>query len=253
MTKSVPGRATVTGSILQRPTLPARLLGIIRSPRGTFEHVVEHPRAAGALVVPTLAAAAAGAALFQTEVGRLALVDQWERTAVAFGQSIDDSAYARLQELSQSGPLYAIAAAVVNGPLLTFAVTVLIWSMWTLSNHAAESRPTWRQVLAVTAHAGIILNLRQVVAAPITYVRETTASATAMSLWSSLLDDTSTMARLLSMLDAFILWWTVVLAVGVSVLYRRPAPRLVTAFVGAYVGLAVLMALVMAALGGIEG
>ena len=41
------------------------------------------------------AAAIAGALVMFTDIGQQALVDQWERTAVAFGRPVDDAAYAR--------------------------------------------------------------------------------------------------------------------------------------------------------------
>ena len=43
------------------------------------------------LLVTTLVSAGAGAALMETAVGRQALVDQWERTATAFGRQVDDA------------------------------------------------------------------------------------------------------------------------------------------------------------------
>ena len=47
-----------------------------------------------------------------------------------------------------------------------------------------------------------------------------------------------------------VVWWIVVLAVGVSVLYQRSTRSLALAFTGAYVALALLAALAMAVSGG---
>ena len=46
------------------------------------------------------------------------------------------------------------------------------------------------------------------------------------------------------------LWWIVILAVGVAVVYRERARNVALALLGAYVGIAVLLAGTMAVLGG---
>ena len=52
------------------------------SPRATFEAVARSPRWVGILALTFLVAAAAMAIVLSTEVGQLALLDQWERTAL---------------------------------------------------------------------------------------------------------------------------------------------------------------------------
>ena len=64
------------------------------------------------------------------------------------------------------------------------------------------------------------------------------------------LEDAHPVARLLAMLDLFVLWWLVVLAVGVSVVYGAQARRTAVAFVGVYLAFALVMAAAMAVLGG---
>jgi hypothetical protein len=201
------------------------------------------------LTVTTIAAALAGALLMQTEVGRQALVDQWERTAVAFGQPLDDERYAGLERLSESGSVYAVATALLSGPVLTVAVALLVFVVF---NRRTADRRSFRQVLAVTAHAGVVLALRQVIAAPLGYVRETTASVTSLGVWFPMLDEVSPLARFVGLLDIFVLWWAVVLAIGVALLFGQRARRLAIRFIGAYVGLALALAAVMALIGTAE-
>jgi hypothetical protein len=188
----------------------------------------------------------AGGLLFQTEVGRLALVDQWERTAIAFGQPVDDARYEDLRALSERGVLYSAAASLLTGPVLIVGVASLLFVVL-----RSRVQPTsFRQMLAVVTHASVILTLRQVIAAPIAYARETTASPTALGVWFPMFDESSPMARFLGALDLFMIWWVVVLAIGVSVLYRRSARPLALTFVGAYVGIALVVAVATALLGG---
>ena len=58
------------------------------------------------------------------------------------------------------------------------------------------------------------------------------------------------MARLFDLLDLMVVWWVVVLAIGLSVLFRRRAGATMMALTATYVVLAVLLAIVMAVTGG---
>jgi hypothetical protein len=237
--------AAAEGSIPPQ-SLTARILGVVRRPSATFAGLLVHPRALGVLTVATVVAALAGALLMQTEVGRQALVDQWERTAMAFGRPVDDAQYARLQEMSAAAPEYAVMGAVVAGPVVALGVAGLLFLVF---NRGSGRRRSFRQVLAITAHAGVILALRQLVAAPLGYMRETTASATALGVWFPMFDEASPVARFLGLVDVFIVWWAIVLAIGVAVLFGRNARALAIRFVGVYAGLALLLAAVMAVVG----
>jgi hypothetical protein len=180
-------------------------------------------------------------------------VDQWERTATAFGQTVDDASYARMEEQANNGAaglLYAAGTALAYGPLLVFAVSGVLFAVLRGRSGADRAGPRYVQLLAVVAYAGVILALRQVVAAPINYVRESISSPTTLVQFFGMVDETSSIARFLGVIDLFVVWWIVVLAIGVSVLYRRPTRSLALAFTGAYVVLALLTALVMAVSGG---
>jgi hypothetical protein len=92
--------------------------------------------------------------------------------------------------------------------------------------------------------------LRQVVATPVIYARETLASPVTMSLFFAVLDEASPLARFFAVMDLFVIWWVVVLAIGMSVVYGRSARRLAAVFAGVYVLLGALLAIVMALTGG---
>ena len=170
-----------------------------------------------------------------------------ERTALAFGQRDDDARYVELLDASQHGVAYAAVSALASGPALVFSITLLVYGIFT---GVQRGNARFVQVLAVVAHAGVILALRQVVAAPLNYVRETLASPTTLSLLFTGLDEASPLARFFGILDLFVLWWAAVLALGVAALYQRRARPLILSFIGAYVGLAALLALAMALSGG---
>ena len=148
------------------------MTGVVFRPRSTFAAVVMRPRAAGLLIVLTAASFAASGGLLATNVGQVALVDQWERTALAFGRPVDDARYAEMQNLSRYGVPYAAAMAAVRIPVAATAIAGVLYGAFA----ARGRRATFSQALAVAAHAGVILALRDVVAAPLNYVRESLAS-----------------------------------------------------------------------------
>ena len=218
----------------------------MRRPRSTFERVLAAPRWLDVLIVSTIVAATARALVMQTSVGQLALVDQWERTALAFGRVVDDAGYSALQAWSSRAALYEVGMAVVNGPVATI---VLATGIFVIAG-GARARASLTQVLSVVAHASVILALRQVVGAATTYFRETTASATTLGSWFPGFDEASPVARFLGAIDLFIVWWAIVLAVGIATAYGFRVRRGLAFVLGTYVVGAIVMTVVTVALGG---
>src|SRR5215208_1881773 len=227
-------------------SLLARITGVVFRPRSTFAAVVMRPRAVGLLIILTAVSCAVTGGFLATDVGQVALVDQWERTALAFGPPVDDARYAEMQNLSRYGVPYAAAIAAVRIPVGATAIASLLYGIFA----ARGRRATFNQALAVTAHAGVILALRDVVAAPLNYVRESLASPATLNQLVGIFDETSPLARFFALIDVFMLWWIVVLSIGVAVLYKTRIRLAVATCIGVYIGIAVLLAGTMAVLGG---
>ena len=224
----------------------SRIAGIIGRPRTTFEAAIARPRWAGLLIALFAVSIVVSGAFFATPVGRQALVDQWERTALAFGQPVDDARYAEFQAMSRQGPAYAAATALVTGPVATLALSAVLYGVFGIRR---RPRVSFQQVLTVAVHASVILTLRHVVAAPINYGRESSASPVTATLFFSMLDEGSAAARFFGLIDIFVLWWLIVLAIGASVLFGGRTRTYAAKFIAVYVGLALLLAGVMAWLG----
>lgn len=228
-------------------SLSARITGVIRAPRSTLAAVAATPRWADVLLLTTLVSFLASAILLSTETGRLALVDQWERTALAFGGTVDDAQYAQLQDLSSQGIAYAAVTALTSGPVLVFALAALLLGA---SRTVVRSTASFSQILAIVSHAGVILALRQVIAAPLSYANETLASPTTLVRFAGVIDESSPVARFLGAIDLFVVWWIIVLAAGMAAIAGRRVRPVALALTGTYVALAVLLAIVMALSGG---
>jgi hypothetical protein len=214
-------------------TVAGAVRGVILRPRNTFEALRHAPQWAAVLVLTTTVSAISWAILYSTETGRIALVDQWERAAFAVGRAVDDTGYERLRRISANGVQYSLGRALVLGPVVTFAVAgVVLLAARRLSPVGA--RPTFEHGLAVTAHAGVILALRDAVGAPLAYVRETTASASTLGIWLPLLDEASIAARFAGSLDVFVLWWAALVGIGTAVLCGRSTRRSAAAAMGTF-------------------
>jgi hypothetical protein len=244
VTTSVSGEAAAGArSPSNSLSLSARLTGVVRRPGSTFSAIVANPTWAGVLATTTVVTAFVGAMAASTDVGRTAIVDQWERSWYAFGHEVSAAEYDRLLEFSAYAPVYSAAIAVLAGPVLAGAVAIL--SRLLLSGRRV--RPTMAQALAVSAHAGVILAVRQVFNAPAGYIRETAANGLPLSVWVPGADAGSVLGRFLGVVDVFVLWWVVVLAIGLSVLYRRRATSMALGLIGVYIAGTGLLALAMGA------
>jgi hypothetical protein len=227
-------------------SLWARIAGVIRRPRSTFAAVISRPAWAGVLAVTFAVSLISSAAFLMTDVGKQALVDQWERTSIAFGRPVDDARYAELQDLSRYSAGYGAVTTVATRPLATLALAALVYAIFAARGAAA----TFAQAVAVVAHAGIILAVRDLVALPFNYVRESIASPVTLVRLFSMLDEASPVARFFALIDVFVLWWVVVLALGIAMLYGIRVRTATLTLIGAYVAIALLLAGTMAILGG---
>ena len=235
----------------------ARVIATLHSPRTTFQALALAPRVFGVVTLSFLVTTGCAAIVLETDVGQLALLDQWERTASTLGRTVDDVQYRAMENASRYGAAYAALMATVTGPVLTVGLSGLLFAVFRTARVATRFeqqglavRPTfanrpdtvsYRHVLAIVGHAGVVLVLRQVISAPFTYMRETLAGPITMRVFFTMLDEALFAARFLSTIDLFVLWWIVLLAVGMSVLYARPAWQLACVFVSVYVTLSAIV------------
>jgi hypothetical protein len=227
-----------------RRGVTGRLVGVIVSPRNTFATVAADPRWLGMLVVVTLITTLSWAALLMTESGQQAALDQQESTLESFGVTITDEEYAEMQAAMPTTAYRRVAMIAGGVPLLTLAVAGILFAVFKSS---AGARPSFRQVLAIVAASGAIVALKQLLGAPINYARESLSSPTNLTVFLPSLDEGTFFARALGLIDLFYVWWLIVLAIGLGILYKRPtgfvAVRLVAVYAVAALSVASLMGL----------
>lgn len=227
--------------------LGRRMVGIIRAPRTTFERLPPHPAWLGVSVAVLAVIAASFVAVSATEVGRQAALDQAVNRLEAFGVEVDDARYAVLERLTSYYGAAAAALTIVGGPIALFALSGVVFA---IARGARPGEPTFRQVLSMVAHTGVILALQRVVAVPAMFLTESISVPTNLAALLPMLEESSFPVRFLGSIDLFTLWWTIVLATGISVIYRRPARRLVYACCGVYAAVAAVIATIVVLSGG---
>ena len=99
-------------------------------------------------------------------------------------------------------------------------------------------------------HAGVISTLAQLFTGPLNYFRGAVTSATNLAVLLPMVDPKSFVGRVLGMTDLFLIWYILVLAIGLAVLYRRRTQPIALTLYGVYAAGVLVIAAVMSALGG---
>ena len=229
------------------PSLASRFVGILFSPTETYRAVVAHPTWFGMVAVAAVVAAVGLYWFLSTEVGRQAAVDQAVSTMESFGRTVNDEAYAAIERQTRMARYINPVFALVMAPLMTAIVAGILLGVF---NATLGGVATYRQVLAVVAHGAPVSVLQQLFSLPINYFRASASSPTNLSVFFPMLPEGGFLASFLGTIDLFLVWWVIVIAIGLAVLYRRQARRVATGLLAAYAVIGLAIAGVKLALGG---
>ena len=220
----------------------SRFVGIITAPRATFESVVAHPKWLGMYVL-TAAIMAFGAALpMTTEAGKQAAVDQQVSGMESFGMQVSDEMYEQMRQRTAFLPYQTAGSIIIFGIIMSLLMAAILWAVF---NAAMGGEATYKKILAIVIHGSVISALGQLFTGPINYFRGAVTSATSLGALLPMLDDQSFTGRLAGMLDIFIIWWLIVLAIGLAVLYRRKTQPIFITLFGVYAVIIVTIAAIM--------
>jgi hypothetical protein len=220
---------------------------MVRSPRATLTSAVHDPRSLDLALVIVVISAICSAGFLMTRVGQLAALDQQVRQLESFGIAVTDARYEELRNVVPYRAAISAAFIAIGWPILWLVFArILQW----FGNRAGREA-TFAQVLAVVVHASAIWAVRAVVEAPLNFARESLGGATSLSMVMPAFGESTFPARLLGAVDIFVLWWAVLIALGLSILYRVRAVPVARWLFGAYAGGAAVLALTQAWRGGI--
>lgn len=225
-----------------------RFIGIITSPKETFQSVVAHPKWFGMLALTTLLVIGGTVLPMTTEEGRQAALDQQIDQIEAWtGQPVGDEQYDRMEKGMAWAPYTTSAAILVFAPIMSLIIAGILFAVF---NAAMGGEASFKQVYTVLIHAGVISTLSAVFTGPLNYFRGAVGSATNLGVLLPMLDDKSFIGRMFSMIDLFLVWWVIVLAIGLGVLYRRRTQPIALALFGVYALIVLGAAAVMTSFGG---
>jgi hypothetical protein len=204
--------------------------------------VVAHPKWLGMYVL-TAAIMAFGAALpMTTEAGKQAAVDQQVSGMESFGMQVSDEMYEQMRQRTAFLPYQTAGSIIIFGIIMSLLMAAILWAVF---NAAMGGEATYKKILAIVIHGGVISALGQLFTGPINYFRGAVTSATSLGALLPMLDDQSFTGRLAGMLDIFIIWWLIVLAIGLAVLYRRKTQPIFITLFGVYAVIIVTIAAIM--------
>jgi hypothetical protein len=75
-------------------------------------------------------------------------------------------------------------------------------------------------------------------------------SPTTLAVFLPMLEEASFAGRLAGLIDLFLIWWAVVLAIGLAVLYRRKTQPIIIGLLSVYILIVGVIAVVMSSFGG---
>jgi Yip1 domain len=230
------------------PSLPSRLAGVFFSPRATYAAVAARPKVFGALACVLVVCSVSLFAFLSTEVGRQAMIDQQVRQLEAFGRTVSDAQYARMEQVAPYGRYFGAAGQLVSLPLAALVVAGLAFACF---NAILGGDAGFKQVYAIVAHSGVIIAAQQLFSLPLAYARESLSGATNVAVFFPFLDENTFASRLLGAVDLFLVWWLVSLAIGFGVLYRRRTAPIATTMLLVYASIGLIIAAVKTAVSGV--
>jgi Yip1-like protein len=237
--------ASVSDSVQNKPDpgLVARLIGVLFSPKETFAAVVARPRWLAVMVVTLVMSSAAYYVILSSQDMQDAIVDQQVRAMESRGNAVSDQQIANIERFIGYLPVGYAVGIFVLGPLLGAAIAGIVTGIFTT---LMGGNGTFKQVFAVMNHAGFIPAISALCIAGMLAVGAKPIGARPpganLGVFLPMLEETSFLAVLLRSIDMFLLWWMVVLAIGLGVLYKRRTGPIATTFIGLYIVIALLIA-----------
>jgi hypothetical protein len=236
-----------TGTPPARLSLLARFIGIITAPQETFKSVVAHPKWLGMLALVTVLAAVCTALPMTTEAGQEASLRASVEGMESFGMTVTDEVYEQMRRQLWLAPYQTAAGILIGSPIFTVVIAGILFVVF---NVAMGGGATFKQVFTVLVHASAISALQQLFTAPVNYFRGSVSSATNLAVLLPAVDSKSFVGRVLAMTDLFLIWYVLVLAIGLGVLYRRRTQPIAIGLYGVYAVIVLGIAAVMSRLGG---
>ena len=200
-----------------------RMLRVFYAPSETFEAVSEQRSAADWLVPTALVAVVTVAALLVlpivTEVGQEAM------------QQMKDMS-AEEREMAEKFQGAAQMATLIATPIAMFIYLLITAALFLVLGKLLGGLLSYGQALAIMAYAGLVTLPQQGIATLLISAKKTPEVRMGMGLFLSEEALQSFGGRFLASIDPFLVWWTVLVGLGLSIVGKLDRNR---AYIGAIV------------------
>jgi hypothetical protein len=239
--------AAAAGSTPASTGLVTRFIGIITAPKDTFGGVAAVPKWFGMLALTAVLSAFFTAIPMTTDAGRQAAIDQQVQQRQSFGLQVDDKTYDQLEKMSKVMPYVTGVSVLIFAPIMALIIAGILFAIF---NAALGGEASYKQVFTVLIHAGAISTMSAVFSGIINYFRGAVGSVANLGGLLPMLPEKSFVAGLLGAVDVFLIWYIVVLAMGLAVLYRRRTQPIAISLLSIYAVIAIVIAVVKSRAGG---
>lgn len=222
------------------PNVVSRAIGIITSPKATYEAVVKSPRSVGILFLVALLTGIATSSFSLTERGRQAQIDFQVQQMERFGMTVTDEMYARMETQSRYTPYTGFVATFIFFPIFVLIVSAIFYAIF---NAIMGGTAEFKQVMAVASHAWVIPTLGAIFAGVLNFMRGSIQQSVAnLGMLLPMLPEGSFAANLAGAVDVFQIWFVTTLSIGLGVLYKRKTSGIAMVLFGLYAVIAVTAA-----------
>jgi hypothetical protein len=228
-------------------SLPARFIGVFTSPKDTFQRVVAAPKILGIFVTTTIIVAVFTALPLTTDAGKQAAIDKQEAQMQSFGFQVSDQMHEAFEKGAGRMPYTTGIGVLVVAPIFALIFSGILFAVF---NAAMGGEASFKQVFAVLAHAGAISAVSAIFTGTINYFRGAMDSVTTLGSLLPMLPEHSFVANLLGAIDVFLIWYIVVLSIGLAVLYRRRTQPIAMSLLSLYAVVAIVIAVIKSRAGG---
>ena len=211
------------------PNLLARAIGIITSPKATFEKIVKTPKVAGILALVAVVMGLAQGGFLMTTKGQDAFM-----AMMTSRPGMSEQALAGMEKMLPYMGYFSIAQFIVFIPIMAAIFSLIFFVVF---NAIMGGTATYKQVMSVITHSMVIGTVGLLFALPITYMRGTMSTVGPANLGALLpmLDEGSFAAKFFGMIDLFTAWGIVVESIGLGVLYKRSGRTIATVLFAIYI------------------
>lgn len=219
----------------------ARAIGMVFSPKATFEDIVGAPRPMSILLLVVLAMAIVSAVPQFTEAGRQAVLDV-QLKAMARNGPVSPDVTQRMETFSAYLPYVTLVSVIIFVPIVCLFFSALYWAVF---NVALGGAATFKQVLSTVTHSQVIGVLGLIAGLPFMLTHPTMNMGGPFNLGAlvPMLEEGSRLAVFLGNISIFNLWAILVNAIGLGVLYRRKTTGIAIVLLIVYLGFTFLVSM----------